>query len=143
MSVNSNVGRPQMMNLLSLDGGGIRGLASLYLLADLMQKIKFASNMPEDPLPTEYFDMIGGTNTGGIIAIMLGRLRMSVDECIKAYIDLSSEVFGQGNKKHILAKTKFSADALEAAMGKVINDKLGPGKTHETLLERDQPRCKV
>ncbi|KAG9568910.1 hypothetical protein KCU77_g708, partial [Aureobasidium melanogenum] len=45
--------------------------------------------------PCEVFDLIGGTSTGGLIAIMLGRLEMSVDECIVAYSGLTETVFGQ------------------------------------------------
>jgi hypothetical protein len=47
--------------LLSLDGGGVRGLSSLQILRQLMESID-----PESPpKPCEYFDMIGGTSTGG------------------------------------------------------------------------------
>ena len=75
--------------LLVLDGGGVHGLSSLQILKQLTE---FSD--PERPLkPCEYFDMIGGTSTGGLIAIMLGRLRMSVDECIATYQLLSSTVF--------------------------------------------------
>jgi patatin-like phospholipase/acyl hydrolase len=47
--------------LLSLDGGGVRGLSALQILKELMEKIN--PNAP--PKPCEYFDMIGGTSTGG------------------------------------------------------------------------------
>ncbi|OJD32035.1 calcium-independent phospholipase a2-gamma [Diplodia corticola] len=40
-------------------------------------------------LPCHYFDFAGGTSTGGLIAILLGRLRMTVDEAITAYEDLN------------------------------------------------------
>jgi patatin-like phospholipase/acyl hydrolase len=47
--------------LLSLDGGGVRGLSSLCILEELMRKVD-----PENPpKPCEYFDLIGGTSTGG------------------------------------------------------------------------------
>jgi patatin-like phospholipase/acyl hydrolase len=46
-------------------------------------------NSESPPKPCDYFDMIGGTSTGGLIALMLGRLRMGVDECIAAYTDLT------------------------------------------------------
>jgi patatin-like phospholipase/acyl hydrolase len=47
--------------LLALDGGGVRGLSTLLILQQLMEAID-----PETPpKPCEYFDMIGGTSTGG------------------------------------------------------------------------------
>lgn len=49
------------LNLLSLDGGGIRGLSSLYILKRVMEAI----NLDSPPKPCEYFDMIGGTGSGG------------------------------------------------------------------------------
>ncbi|KAK8118316.1 uncharacterized protein PG998_002942 [Apiospora kogelbergensis] len=39
------------------------------------------------------FDLIGGTSTGGIIAIMLGRLGMTVNACIEAYDQISQTAF--------------------------------------------------
>lgn len=51
----------QDVRLLSLDGGGIRGLSALMILRQLMETIN-----PDAPLkPCDYFDMIGGTSTGG------------------------------------------------------------------------------
>ena len=47
--------------LLSLDGGGARGLSELYILKELMRVINPAS----PPEPHECFDMIGGSSTGG------------------------------------------------------------------------------
>lgn len=51
------------LNLLSLDGGGLRGLSILYILRDLMAKV----NEHQDPplKPCEVFDLIGGSGTGG------------------------------------------------------------------------------
>lgn len=39
------------------------------------------------PRPCDYFDLIGGTNSGGLLAIMLGRLRM-VNPLVKLLADL-------------------------------------------------------
>ncbi|KAK4032049.1 FabD/lysophospholipase-like protein [Parachaetomium inaequale] len=77
------------LRLLALDSGGVRSLSSLMILRRLMAAVD-----PNAPLkPCNYFDIIGGTSTGGLIAIMLGRLRMTVDECIDAYTSLSDKVF--------------------------------------------------
>jgi Patatin-like phospholipase len=69
--------------ILALDGGGVRGLSSLLIIEKLMrevQRIMIDSGNPtpdgKPPLPCEIFDLICGTSTGGLIAIMLGRLRM-------------------------------------------------------------------
>src|SRR5271163_186403 len=62
--------------ILSLDGGGVRGLSSLLILREIMEEIGRQTKTAETPLPCEYFDLIGGTSTGGLIAIMLGRLGM-------------------------------------------------------------------
>ncbi|KAJ5117958.1 hypothetical protein N7526_010981 [Penicillium atrosanguineum] len=81
--------------LLSLDGGGVRGLSSLYILRDIMAQLNY-ERVDEEPLkPCDVFDLIGGTSTGGLIAIMLGRLEMGIDECIAAYSELMHLIFGQ------------------------------------------------
>lgn len=62
--------------VLTLDGGGVRGLSSLLILREIMEDIERRTNASQTPKPCEYFDLIGGTSTGGLIAIMLGLLGM-------------------------------------------------------------------
>jgi patatin-like phospholipase/acyl hydrolase len=51
------------IRLLALDGGGVRGLSSLMILQQLLLTVD-----PESPpKPCDYFDMIGGTSTGGYV----------------------------------------------------------------------------
>jgi patatin-like phospholipase/acyl hydrolase len=61
--------------ILSLDGGGVRGLSSLVLLRGIMDELGEVINV-KNPRPCDHFDLICGTSTGGLIAIMLGRLGM-------------------------------------------------------------------
>lgn len=51
--------------LLSLDGGGVRGLSTLYILKSIMDRL--SRELKKDPplKPCEVFDLIGGTSTGG------------------------------------------------------------------------------
>jgi patatin-like phospholipase/acyl hydrolase len=49
------------LRLLALDGGGVRGLSALMILEQLMEAV----NPDSPPKPCDYFDMIGGTSTGG------------------------------------------------------------------------------
>ena len=62
--------------VLALDGGGVRGLSSLLILREIMEDIEQQTDAANTPRPCEYFDLIGGTSTGGLIAIMLGLLGM-------------------------------------------------------------------
>ncbi|KFY66945.1 hypothetical protein V496_01838, partial [Pseudogymnoascus sp. VKM F-4515 (FW-2607)] len=113
--------------LLSLDGGGVRGLSTLYILKSIMDRLNNARKTASHPpvKPCEVFDLIGGTSTGGLIAIMLGRLEMDVDECIAAYTDLAAAVFGEKISQvpvNIKGKIKprFDSAKLESAIRKVV-----------------------
>ncbi|CAD0028021.1 unnamed protein product, partial [Aureobasidium pullulans] len=120
-------------NLLSLDGGGVRGLSSLYILQCIMNAI----DLDKPPKPCDCFDVIGGTSTGGLIAIMLGRLDMSMDECVKAYSELSATVFA---KKHRMSvdikgnlKERYDSKVLEQAIKQIVRDR----NLHEDTLLKD------
>ncbi|PHH49541.1 Vegetative incompatibility protein HET-E-1 [Ceratocystis fimbriata CBS 114723] len=111
-----------IMSLISIDGGGVRGLSSLLILEKIMERMKQLERLPEVPRPCDRFDLIGGTGTGGIIAIMLGRLRMTVDESIKAYKKLSETGFCEKPTKFKRRKYAFSGKKLEAAIKVAIRD---------------------
>lgn len=49
----------------NLDGGGIRGLSELLVLEEIMNRIKYDLDEDDDLLPADFFDLIGGTSTGG------------------------------------------------------------------------------
>ncbi|RDW58614.1 hypothetical protein BP6252_13090 [Coleophoma cylindrospora] len=65
-------------------------------------------------LPCHYFDYIGGTSTGGLISIMLGRLRMSVDDTIEEYEDLAGYIFGHPRLFSIRGPILFPRDKYDA-----------------------------
>ncbi|KAI1118120.1 acyl transferase/acyl hydrolase/lysophospholipase [Nemania sp. NC0429] len=112
------------LRILSLDGGGIRGKSSLLILENIMETIRDSEGLKHTPRPCEYFDLIGGTSTGGIIAIMLGRLRMTVDECIRAYDKLGQAAFTPKRTSIFPASPSgaYSARALESAIKQTIRE---------------------
>ena len=75
---------------------------------------------------------------------MLGRLKMSIDECINAYLQLSDRIF-QKKRHRVTVKGKiqgrFDSDELERAVKEVIK---GQGLQEDALL-KDTPNasCKV
>ncbi|KAK0122575.1 hypothetical protein ONS96_009616 [Cadophora gregata f. sp. sojae] len=135
-----SVARPPL-RLLSLDGGGIRGLSELYILEVIMHRVQLATNSTEVALPADYFDLICGTNTGGLIAILLGRLRLSVPQAIQKYGELSKHVFSE--QKRGWQDGKFKASRLEGAIRKVLVDTLGPDRDEERMLDVDTSGCKT
>ncbi|KAE8357464.1 acyl transferase/acyl hydrolase/lysophospholipase [Aspergillus caelatus] len=81
--------------LLSLDGGGVRGLSTLLILKKIingLNKNRRVNGLEEVRL-YQVFDLVGGTAAGGLIAIMLGRLKMDIDDCIEAFNCLMENIF--------------------------------------------------
>jgi patatin-like phospholipase/acyl hydrolase len=58
--------------ILSLDGGGVRGLSTLLILQKIMDKLNRDRRDNGDPevRPCDVFDLIGGTSTGGYIYLI-------------------------------------------------------------------------
>ena len=78
-----DVQRPH--RILALDGGGIRGVITLGVLEALEQKLRDSEAGGSDDFRLcDYFDLIGGTSTGAIIAAGLAR-GMSVGEISEFY----------------------------------------------------------
>ncbi|KAI1075822.1 FabD/lysophospholipase-like protein [Whalleya microplaca] len=92
-----NDGTP--VNLLALDGGGIRGICELRVLDEIMKRIQKEQNLTELPRPCDYFHLMAGTSTGGLVAILLSRFKMTTRDAIAAYYDFSRKIFSKKNKK--------------------------------------------
>ncbi|KAH8823074.1 acyl transferase/acyl hydrolase/lysophospholipase [Flagelloscypha sp. PMI_526] len=71
---------------LSLDGGGLLALSELYIIKDLLTRLQHDLDLPSEPLPCDIFDVIGGSGSGGVIAILLGRLHLSIDNAVNIFI---------------------------------------------------------
>ena len=67
---------PRGARILSLDDGGIQCLSSLFILQQLMEDVRKRLKTDTTPEPWQQFDLICGSGFGGLLAIMLGRLRM-------------------------------------------------------------------
>jgi uncharacterized protein len=106
-----------MKRILSIDGGGIRGAFPASLLATLEEAI-------EAPI-ADYFDLIVGTSTGGIIALGLG-LGLSATEILRFYNEHGPKIFC-GNRflrrlRHF-GLAKYSSTPLREALKSVFADR--------------------
>lgn len=113
-----------MKKILSIDGGGIKGVFPASFLASIEKTLG-------EPVAS-YFDLIVGTSTGGIIALGLG-LGLSAEEILSFYEKHGPEIF-KGNRffrylRHI-GFSKYSNKSLKKALEKVFKEmKLGESKT--------------
>ena len=73
----------------------------------------------EELLPCHYFDFMYGTSTGGIIAIALGRLRMTVSEGLELYRTVGDTLFGK-KRSSIPLMTKYHHQPLEKAVRDIV-----------------------
>jgi uncharacterized protein len=92
--------RPRRM--LALDGGGIRGLLTLQILDRLEQELRRRQNAGPEFRLCRFFDLIGGTSTGAIIAAGLAR-GMSTAELMTFYREFGREAF---TKRALIARWK-------------------------------------
>jgi predicted patatin/cPLA2 family phospholipase len=116
--------------ILCLDGGGIRGILTLEYLGVVESMLRKRSGR-DDFLLCDYFDLIGGTSTGSIIAAGLA-CGMSVAGLKQLYRDLGKTVFvSKIYRKGILAP-KFPSEPVQSA----LDAQLGA----ETTLDSDRIR---
>lgn len=76
----------------------------------------------EELLPCHYFDFMYGTSTGGLIATMLGRLRMTVTECLEVYRSVGDDLFGR-RKSSLPLATKYYHEPLEKAVQDIVGSR--------------------
>ncbi|HUZ58269.1 MAG TPA: CBASS cGAMP-activated phospholipase [Hanamia sp.] len=121
-------------NILTIDGGGIRGIFPAMFLALIEAQLK--ARGVEKYSIYDNFQLIGGTSTGGIIAIALA-LGIPAAEIVDLYFNNASKIFGR--KRTLLGKIFYSAheqDDLE----NLIRDKFKEAKGGEEPILKD---CKT
>lgn len=101
--------KPGPKKLLSIDGGGIRGMIALEFLFRMEALLRERSGR-SDLLLADYFDYVGGTSTGAIIATFIS-LGFSIDQIRDFYRTGAHTMFDPANFFLRLAR-KFGPDAF-------------------------------
>lgn len=117
-------GRRIVRKILSIDGGGIKGVFPASFLATVEDTV--GRNVGD------FFDLIVGTSTGGVIALGLG-MGMSAREILQFYEELGPAVF-HGNRLgrlfRSLVRARYDQGPLREALTKTFGDRqLGESKT--------------
>ncbi|KAM7259343.1 hypothetical protein ACFE04_015084 [Oxalis oulophora] len=130
-----------LITVLSIDGGGIRGIIPATILAFLESMLQKLDG-PEVRI-ADYFDVIAGTSTGGIVTAMLtapskeNRPLFAAKDIKDFYLEHSPKIFpqesGMFGASKVIMKTlqgpKYDGNYLH----EIIREKLGDIQLHETL----------
>jgi predicted acylesterase/phospholipase RssA len=113
---------PGPKRILALEGGGVRGVLTLAILQRLEEVLGQLTGRTDGSFRlAHYYDLIGGTSTGSIIATGLA-LGLPAAELLEMYRTLAVRVFKRPIWKVGLFGPKFSRPALETALGQVLGE---------------------
>nr|XP_043637160.1 patatin-like protein 2 [Erigeron canadensis] len=130
-----------LITILSIDGGGIRGIIPSVLLDLLETELQKLDG--EDARLADYFDVIAGTSTGGLVTAMLttpneeGRPLFAAKDVKDFYLEHCPKIFPHdsnplapaANVVKALSGPKYNGEHLH----KVLQEKLQEKRLHETL----------
>lgn len=139
-STESAPGRPRPFRILSIDGGGIRGLIPARLIQHLEDRL-------ERPI-AECFDLIAGTSTGGILACGLtvpgddGSPRYRASDLAALYRDHGLQIFPRPTWRRLplagfVADTfdeRYPSNGLEEALEQYFGDAMLSGTVTPLLV---------
>lgn len=101
MGYRDRLGAECPRKLLALDGGGIRGVLTVEILAGIEEIVR--AKLGKDAVLADYFDYIAGTSTGAVIAAGLS-CGMPVSEIRAVYLQHGKEMF---DRAFILDRYRF------------------------------------
>ncbi len=119
-SLKDKLAKTGPRKLLACDGGGIRGIISVEILARIEVELRAASAKP-DLVLADYFDYVAGTSTGAIIATLVA-LGLSIDEIREFYLKSGAQMFEPASLFDRL-RTKFDDDNLSRMLKEIVGEK--------------------
>ncbi|NUM80170.1 patatin-like phospholipase family protein [bacterium] len=123
-----------MIRILSIDGGGIRGIIPGQILVHLEKIFQDKSGNPDARI-ADYFDMIAGTSTGGILTCFYlmpdpakpGRPKYKATEAVDIYVKRGQDIFEKSFFRNIITlwgirDKEYSVKGLEKALADFFYD---------------------
>ena len=106
--------------ILSIDGGGVRGAIAIAFLQRIETVLRERYGRP-DMVLSDYFDLIGGTSVGSIIAagLALGR---SADDVAATFDEMGPRMFRGGGFRVPLIQARFDPRRMEGLLDETFGD---------------------
>lgn len=123
----------KLIRILAIDGGGVRGIIPARILVELERKLRQRTGN-EDVRVADYFDLIAGTSTGGILTCLYlypesstSRPRYSAQEALNLYLRNSARIFSIPTFHRLcsangLNDERYPSAGLEAVLGEYFGD---------------------
>lgn len=124
--------------ILSLDGGGIKGIFPAAVLASLEREYLEGRSVGD------YFDLIAGTSTGGILALGLGA-GLTADEILRMYLEEGHLVFpskgrGLAGRARRLVSARYDRNPLDALLNRRLGEKTLRESKYRLLIPSTEGR---
>jgi len=134
MTIAERIQSEGQKKILALDGGGIRGMMTVEVLAEIEGLLRSNLKRGPDFVLADYFDFVAGTSTGAIIAACIS-LGMSASQIRQFYLDSGREMF---DKAFLLRRFryKYEDENLAAKLQQVIgkDTRLGSDRLRTVLM---------
>lgn len=105
---------PGPKRVLSIDGGGVRGALAIGFLEQLEAALRARYGRP-DLVLSDYFDLIGGTSVGAILAVGLA-LGRSAQDVARTFEVMSGRLFGGAGFRLPLVQARYDPNRLHALL---------------------------
>lgn len=121
--LNARIKASGPKKILALDGGGIRGMITVEVLAEIESLLSKKTGRGKDFRLSDYFDFVAGTSTGAIIAACIS-VGMTVSEIREFYLSSGQEMFDKVFRLNVFKRfrTKYEdeklAEKLRTVFGK-------------------------
>ena len=118
----------RLIRILSVDGGGIRGILPGQILVSLEEKLRKKSGNANARL-ADYFDLFAGTSTGGILTCLYNSPKFTAKEAVELYLQKGANIFTKTFRKKLssffgIADEAFDVSNLENCLKKYFGDAL-------------------
>jgi uncharacterized protein len=124
LSFKDKLAKTGPRKLLALDGGGIRGVIALEVLAEIEKQLQAQLGRNDDFVLADYFDYIAGTSTGAIIGTCLA-LGMRVGDVARFYEESGPAMFDKAGLIERFKNGKFHDKKLAVRLQELIRAKTG------------------
>jgi patatin-like phospholipase/acyl hydrolase len=131
------------IRILSFDGGGIRGIIPATIIEYIENRIKQQTG-DKNAVIQDYFDMIAGTSTGGILACFyLHQSRLPAKDAVWLYVNDGKKIFNPKggsflNKILKYVTAKYSSKGIETVLNDTFKDaKLSQAGTYSLITAYD------